>query len=145
MSDYASWRMPPTKSNQDDIVQFLHFLYAYFASSSLPIAEEINMRFQRWNRCVLVYHLVRTLRNVVPDQEHIDTGLDDLDAARLKKLNAGKNASHTRVYTVSGLLQSIRKQIDQTVTDNTPAIARCDITRGNYIYIYIYKYIYIYI
>ena len=55
----------------------------------------------------------------MPDQEHIDTGLDDLDAARLKKLNAGKNTSHTRVYTVSGLLQSIRKQIDQTVTDNT--------------------------
>ena len=55
----------------------------------------------------------------MPDQEHIDTGLDDLDAARLKKLNAGKKASHTRVYTVSGLLQSIRKQIDQTVTDNT--------------------------
>ena len=71
----------------------------------------------------------------MPDQAHIDTGLDDLDAARLKKLNAGKNASHTSVYTVSGLLQSIRKQIDQTVTDNTPAIARCHITRGNYRYL----------
>ena len=42
----------------------------------------------------------------------------DLGAARLKKLNAGKNATHTSAYTVSGLLQCLKKQVDEKVTAN---------------------------
>ena len=39
----------------------------------------------------------------------------DLGASRLRKLNAGKNATHTSSTTVSGLLQSLRKQVDAAV------------------------------
>ena len=39
----------------------------------------------------------------------------DLGASRLRKLNAGENAAHTSSTTVSGLLQSLQKQVDAAV------------------------------
>ena len=44
----------------------------------------------------------------------------DLVASRLRKLNAGKNATHTSSTTVSGLLQSLRKQVDAAVNSKIP-------------------------